>query len=101
LSPPTSPLLSLHDALPIFVRCDVAAQHVEYRRHRLESIYAHLDADLVQEKDEHAGIGADVENAIAVADRHPVQAVTIIVENIARSEEHTSELQSRFDLVCR
>src|SRR5699024_11839988 len=35
-----------------------------------------------------------------------VQALTnnhavIICDNILRSEEHTSELQSRFDLVCR
>src|SRR5207249_5099281 len=29
------------------------------------------------------------------------QRGTIIVKKITRSEEHTSELQSRFDLVCR
>src|SRR5699024_12650689 len=30
----------------------------------------------------------------------PVQQ-TVSIDNVERSEEHTSELQSRFDLVCR
>src|SRR5699024_1234141 len=31
----------------------------------------------------------------------PERAVTAVVNAMRRSEEHTSELQSRFDLVCR
>src|SRR5437868_15541454 len=31
----------------------------------------------------------------------PLQSGALITANFARSEEHTSELQSRFDLVCR
>src|SRR5699024_11806260 len=30
-----------------------------------------------------------------------LQVLTNIINNALRSEEHTSELQSRFDLVCR
>src|SRR5699024_11869430 len=30
-----------------------------------------------------------------------VEKITDVVKETARSEEHTSELQSRFDLVCR
>src|SRR5699024_11227933 len=33
------------------------------------------------------------------ADRRPV--LVVAASNLDRSEEHTSELQSRFDLVCR
>src|SRR5699024_12188064 len=33
--------------------------------------------------------------------RYQIQAAGIHNEKVARSEEHTSELQSRFDLVCR
>src|SRR5437868_8952059 len=40
-----------------------------------------------------------------VADSFPVQRMFLLLErpfeSEARSEEHTSELQSRFDLVCR
>src|SRR5207249_6361401 len=40
------------------------------------------------------------EFAFSADDAHPV-ATGAVVELDDRSEEHTSELQSRFDLVCR
>src|SRR5207249_8677125 len=45
------------------------------------------------------------DGAISVAARMlswlRASAASAMLERIARSEEHTSELQSRFDLVCR
>src|SRR5699024_12588237 len=63
--------LSLHDALPIYVIVETYFKGIDYR------VYV---------------VGNE---AVAVAKR--------ISPNVIgdRSEEHTSELQSRFDLVCR
>src|SRR5699024_12835314 len=36
-----------------------------------------------------------------VEDDNPVKAVVYTHSHVDRSEEHTSDLQSRFDLVCR
>src|SRR5207249_10134379 len=63
--------LSLHDALPILKAVDAT--------HR----FSHGDALVI--------------NFLGVAD-HPRHRAQEIYD---RSEEHTSELQSRFDLVCR
>src|SRR5699024_11278407 len=91
LPSPTS-ILSLHDALPIYTGDDPL---------RLYSIYApsHHAAGIVQatpedaERDEESG--EDVPPEWTVQPDHPSD------DKHARSEEHTSELQSRFDLVCR
>src|SRR5437868_10311556 len=65
--------LSLHDALPI--------------------------SRLVERHAEVLELGRDEVLAILERDR---QDVVILLERVERrSEEHTSELQSRFDLVCR
>src|SRR5699024_11346070 len=39
--------------------------------------------------------------ALEMLDPDPFRAAGVIEERSVRSEEHTSELQSRFDLVCR
>src|SRR5437870_10705356 len=65
--------LSLHDALPIFLLCEVRHQR------RLESL-------------ERIGL----ERLVAPVPPHFVRR-----GGLARSEEHTSELQSRGHLVCR
>src|SRR5204863_8027804 len=85
--------LSLHDALPIWgARLLVA---------RIGAVHPRM----------HMGVHALAGNAIALA--QPLQQVAVpaaaaaegLVLDIgrlpARSEEHTSELQSRRDLVCR
>src|SRR5699024_11321656 len=72
----TSPL-SLHDALPIL---DVAADAPQYTTAKFGEVPL---VDTVATHDEETG------------------AVTVFAVNRSRSEEHTSELQSRFDLVCR
>src|SRR5437868_10616017 len=65
--------LSLHDALPIS-----------------PLVFACLQDGQVQKMEEYG------EKEIALA---PNDVSTLAI--MARSEEHTSELQSRFDLVCR
>src|SRR3712207_6862714 len=81
--------LSLHDALPIFLRArvaELAAQHLvalEVAR-RVEQVRREqLDA---------AGVELG---------RRQLVEVLVVVRAGVRSEEHTSELQSRQYLVCR
>src|SRR5699024_12332843 len=69
--------LSLHDALPIF-QCDLFIP--DHRWFLLVSLFRPPQHRLNPAQDKRHGKGLD---------------------NIVRSEEHTSELQSRFDLVCR
>src|SRR5699024_11825087 len=85
--------LSLHDALPIFLL------RIDAHRLRLCSGQCHLKL---------AGCGVDVVEDPHAAPGVPgdAGAVGAGVADVAlilglRSEEHTSELQSRFDLVCR
>src|SRR2546421_4650218 len=73
--------LSLHDALPIF-RMDPSAARSERRELRRRNARAHLPAPLERARRRRR-----------VAPRG--------LSRRARSEEHTSELQSRSDLVCR
>src|SRR5206468_7496705 len=101
--PPTSTLytLSLHDALPIYdADAEPGVHQMTHRRrigdleqrHRTEPrLFAGCDHSFAQAaarfgKDERAA--AD----LAKSDRRSAGQ---------RSEEHTSELQSRSDLVCR
>src|SRR5207249_11782112 len=47
-------------------------------------------------------VSAEPDVRAALADRQPLHLFEgPRVEDLGRSEEHTSELQSRFDLVCR
>src|SRR5699024_12365765 len=74
--------LSLHDALPIFSNID----SLEYLLH---SSFIRLSPVLSE---------------ATCAQRSPMDiSGNLILDSInsIRSEEHTSELQSRFDLVCR
>src|SRR5437868_9959521 len=67
--------LSLHDALPISIRQYDHRQTIVRESH-----------DHVPEAHGFAGV--------------PDRAMAVVIAD-PRSEEHTSELQSRFDLVCR
>src|SRR5947207_14942821 len=73
---PTSDLhtLSLHDALPILF----GLSNLEYK----------LDTPIIAINTDHGAIGLVVDEADDVT-------------QVNRSEEHTSELQSHSDLVCR
>src|SRR5207249_10375753 len=92
-APPPSQLytLSLHDALPIFAH--VTSAHHPSRgpsRHRLGHGRRRLDRLWTTHLARHHA-PADSPHAVRRAPLPPIW----------RSEEHTSELQSRFDLVCR
>src|SRR5690606_40610801 len=88
-SPSDTYSLSLHDALPIYAHLVLVLAH----RHTGEALLHHEGADapgalrLVGHGEDHEDVGL-----VAVGDEH-LGAV--------RSEEHTSELQSRENLVCR
>src|SRR5207249_11260832 len=87
--------LSLHDALPISDHGDV--QTTVFRRLPIRLTCGHSQAAMM-----HNAIPMMLQRDVLLA---PLTTLGIggpakfFVE--ARSEEHTSELQSRFDLVCR
>src|SRR5207253_10814229 len=94
---PHTPTLSLHDALPIF-RSQIAITTVDSPKGNIDgttrayTIYA--NDQLTDSKDWNDIIVA-YRNGGPLRIRDIGQAVT------GRSEEHTSELQSRGHLVCR
>src|SRR5690606_41466384 len=97
-TPTSSSTLSLHDALPIYPRAGE-------RRHHAVERFAELLAEALRQGDLEAREGVD--HHACGADRlHGVldlleRLVGREVEGAERSEEHTSELQSRENLVCR
>src|SRR5207249_12321929 len=84
--------LSLHDALPI---CK--------RRHSGVIRQGGCDAEsLFQVIADAECIGHDGQRGVnSGAGREEAAIHNIKIVDLVRSEEHTSELQSRFDLVCR
>src|SRR5690606_41915013 len=79
---PVTYTLSLHDALPIY--------DARLQRDRLAGqavgIAAAIPAFVVPQRDQRAGLD---------------ETVGAVGQQFVRSEEHTSELQSRENLVCR
>src|SRR5207249_11244974 len=100
--PPTHPTpLSLHDALPISVL--LAAYHAAFdlehdvgARALLEQLRG--DPQVLLEREgravEHLRVKQRLPSVLAALERLRQKRAQ------ERSEEHTSELQSRFDLVC-
>src|SRR5690606_41494824 len=87
--------LSLHDALPIYQKYVEGVAH-EVGRTELQGV-----ADLAVLA-ETAALQVDVSVEFPVALARPRALVERVpVRRQARSEEHTSELQSRENLVCR
>src|SRR5207247_11459683 len=96
--PPTAPLftLSLHDALPIFfaqmallemaAEFRAKAQQLELRERRRRQRFSPIAIEKFAPR--HSGAQA-------------VQRLHVGLNRLLRSEEHTSELQSRVELVCR
>src|SRR5207248_10411308 len=78
--------LSLHDALPIFIAND----HAEMaRRVEVQGVHVGQDDDSIKK------VRSQIKRPIVVGKS------THSIEQAVRSEEHTSELQSPYDLVCR
>src|SRR5207249_9915695 len=81
---PHTPPLSLHDALPILVAA--AGRAVDVHRQTQTPRFRH---DVTED---------EILKRRVLRHRRDAAGAVLVVE---RSEEHTSELQSRFDLVCR
>src|SRR5207247_9850905 len=96
-SPPLSALslLSLHDALPIYSLL-LGREETYVRLHEL--LEAHRREDRLALGELRAIEVVDVDELTLVGD---VEICEQALDHLDRSEEHTSELQSRVDLVCR
>src|SRR5207253_5069318 len=97
---PSTPSLSLHDALPIFSR----QYHESCRRLAVGTKlyvgslpYSTTEQQLTELFAQHGTAQA----AKVITDRYTGQSRGFGFVEMARSEEHTSELQSRGHLVCR
>src|SRR5207249_10373623 len=97
--------LSLHSSLPLLylhsfpTRRSSDLLRLIFRDHLRQPGYRRLLEEIVQRQLDLEGVaqpGDELERQQGV----PTQLEEIIVD-ADRSEEHTSELQSRFDLVCR
>src|SRR5699024_12554198 len=97
-TPPVTDIftLSLHDALPIF-KMLIGDMKVMIPKVQISKLNIRPVADL-----------DSVKNIAKIFERNEdresipwKQRNKIFMDKIKRSEEHTSELQSRFDLVCR
>src|SRR5207249_11695774 len=93
--------LSLHDALPIYLDKVYAREsvRVEDKLRRFvernpNTWVVAADVPLAAEQ-----LGPVVKQKLALLDSPPL-ADAVRKDYAERSEEHTSELQSRFDLVC-
>src|SRR5206468_10524283 len=89
--------LSLHDALPIFRAC---ADRMGVVLRDDEAGQRDQPADVVGE-DVIAGHLGQPDVEVARQAREGLAVAGGAGPGLARSEEHTSELQSRSDLVCR
>src|SRR5690606_41655857 len=89
--------LSLHDALPIFIAINVGRgthDAIKLRARRVEAVLEEVSLTL-----QRLDIGKAMDDA-----RLHLQAELLrdaFHGTLSRSEEHTSELQSRENLVCR
>src|SRR5690606_41839834 len=94
--PHTPYTLSLHDALPI---SKINAQ-VQIKRDSIWNLDIEPRIERMEHRMKHFGIiGVSYDNDVmdkATGGMIPGELITVI-----RSEEHTSELQSRENLVCR
>src|SRR5699024_12091910 len=99
-SPPLLSPLSLHDALPIFRTIILSLTGVPGAgRRNLRPVAVRRPHVLIAEQ---LGVAAHGAGGVIVAFIISLVRVINVVDPIQRrSEEHTSELQSRFDLVCR
>src|SRR5699024_11245749 len=93
--------LSLHDALPIYHVLYSPRTSMRYRDvHPLELPSA--DGCLEDRSSTHDGQHGGTKAQRGYTTDNPAVggAYRIVITSGGRSEEHTSELQSRFDLVC-
>src|SRR5699024_12153725 len=87
--------LSLHDALPIYAKGDFFVQ-----MGILRSQVNIKDVEKIEEQT-ITGPGTSMQKSSTSKIKMNKSSYVSPEVNLIRSEEHTSELQSRFDLVCR
>src|SRR5699024_11269829 len=94
-APPGSDPLSLHDALPISLRRG-ERYHLLLAESKVEALQAWTKGELIDTGWGYPGL-------MEGEDRVYGELYRVDEKTLARlrSEEHTSELQSRFELVCR
>src|SRR5699024_11505688 len=93
--------LSLHDALPILMQIVQIHIILHMGRHPAPRIKHHPEAILLYQVTRSRRIPLR-KTAPHADDRtlHPIRSISVYSSStLIRSEEHTSELQSRFDLV--
>src|SRR5438034_8456301 len=95
MSPAALNTLSLHDALPIY---QLTGQRSQAVRQPLHLLGAALCAEMVGRPGCHIGRAEPQRDDRRHRDSGEMQCAD---EDADRSEEHTSELQSHSDLVCR
>src|SRR5699024_12810251 len=93
-SPPASYTLSLHDALPILT----TDAPLFLRTNPDKTTIVVLGAGLFPDGTMRPVLEHRLQAALTLARDYPTAPIVVTG---GRSEEHTSELQSRFDLVCR
>src|SRR5207249_11383230 len=98
-APTASTTLSLHDALPIYGRNK--ALPIRREKRILLSIPWRRGRDDQPLLAPRPGGGAFGSGLRSAGNRSNTAFIAVTALPCSRSEEHTSELQSRFDLVCR
>src|SRR5205085_11654871 len=99
-SPTSLSPLSLHDALPIWLRAQLPQLFAVYDEGKCS--FSHLSAVKANLRLLPVELWGDVDGPLAVV--APMMTASELAEyllKLARSEEHTSELQSQSNLVCR
>src|SRR5262249_59639159 len=96
--PPHLYSLSLHDALPIFV---VVFTDSGQRVTAVQLLAVQPERQMTATQTGAHFVLGSVGVSAAVPDDHPTGAILPVWVAVIRSEEHTSELQSLTNLVCR
>src|SRR5207249_11724253 len=87
--------LSLHDALPIFTRA--SARTCKRKRALTRKTIEHASAARILRNNSVIILLIEIKPGLLSVQKIDIKPYIVDI----RSEEHTSELQSRFDLVCR
>src|SRR5699024_12785589 len=92
--------LSLHDALPIY---GLTASQLTFSRQAVWKMARNYtkEAGVRQLERDIGNVCRKAAKEILTTDRKKIAVTDRNIHRFLRSEEHTSELQSRFDLVCR
>src|SRR5699024_11867231 len=91
--------LSLHDALPIFSTTNSFEQDKELIKFYIQCFDRPAFQDDIHQEGRMEDFDKAIEDTLIALNTGVLRTRNGAI--LKRSEEHTSELQSRFDLVCR